>query len=49
MNAPSHAQPPKPDATRWLTASLDESRRAEALRRRIHERYLANADRRSNP
>jgi hypothetical protein len=49
MNARSHAQPPKRDATRCLTASLDEIRRAEELRRRIHERYLANADRRSNP
>jgi hypothetical protein len=47
MNTP--AQPPEPDATPCLTASLDEIRRAEELRRQIHERYLAKADRRSDP
>jgi len=31
-----------------VPASLDEIRRAEELRRRIHERYLANGDRRSD-
>jgi hypothetical protein len=49
MNTLSRAQPPEPDSTRCLVASLDEIRLAEELRRRIHERYLANAHRRSDP
>ena len=49
MNTASHAQPLEPATTRCPPATPDEIRRAEELRRQIHERYLANADRRSDP
>ena len=49
MKTASHLQQVDPAPTRCPPATLDEIRRAEELRRQIHERYLANANPRSDP
>jgi len=49
MNTSPQVQTLEPAPTDCLPASLDEIRCAEQLRRQIHERYLANANRRSDP
>lgn len=49
MNNASHVQPLEPATSRCPPASAEEIRRAEELRRQIHERYLAKANRRSDP